>query len=66
MKWLRMIPSDEARQSRRGIKKYFEFQGESIDLSDLSDEEDQESDDDDEEEHEDFMEEEGLDIVEIE
>ena len=66
MKWLRMIPSDEARQSRRGIKKYFEFQGEPIGLSDLSDEEDQESDDDDEEENEDFMEEEGLDIVEIE
>jgi hypothetical protein len=64
MQWLRMIPSEEARQSRKGIKKYFEFQGEPIDLSDLSDHEDQASDDDDEdeEEHEDFMEEEGLEI----
>ena len=67
MKWLRMIPSEEARQSRRGIKKYFEFLGEPIDLSDVSDNEDEESEDDDEEEeHGDFMEEEGLDIVEIE
>ena len=64
MQWLRMIPSDEARLSRRGIKKYFESLGEPIDLSDLSDHEDQGSEDDeDEEEHGDFMEEEGLDIV---
>ena len=67
MQWLRMIPSEEARRTRRGIKKYFEFQGEPIELSDLSDREDQESEDDDEEDdHGDFMEEEGLDIVEIE
>jgi len=66
-----MIPSEEARQSRRGVKKYFEFQGESIDLSDLSDPDDDESededDDDEDEEHGDFMEEEEgrLDIVQI-
>ena len=73
MLWLRMIPSDEARQSRRGVKKYFEFQGEPIDFSVLSDHDDHESEDDDddddeeEEEHGDFMEEEEgrLDMVQI-
>jgi hypothetical protein len=59
-----MIPSEEARQTRRGVRKYFEFQGEPIELSDSS-----ENNDDDElgEEMEgDYMEaeeEEGLDIV---
>ena len=47
MQWLRMIPSEEARQSRRGIKRYFELQGESIELSDGSETGDLDDDDDD-------------------
>ena len=59
-----MIPSDEARQTRRGVQKYFEFQGEPIEISSSSDHEDGEEDDD-EEDAQDFMEEEeeGLEMV---
>lgn len=69
MHWLRMIPSEEARRTRRGVRRYFEFQGEPIELSDASDEpeDDELEEDDEEEDHEDFMEEVGVnDIIEIE
>lgn len=68
MQWLRMIPSEEARQTRRGVRRYFEFQGEPIELSDSSenDEDDELGEEEEEEEMEgDYMEaeEDGLDIV---
>jgi uncharacterized protein YcsI (UPF0317 family) len=39
MQWLRMIPSDEARKTHRGIRRYFEIQGEPIVLSQSSENE---------------------------
>jgi hypothetical protein len=61
MQWLRMIPSEEARRTQRGIRRYFELQGESIELSDRSDDEDDELEEDDEEEEdeEEYMDEKG-------
>ena len=57
MQWLRMIPSEEARQTKRGVKRYFELQGVPIELPD--DENEQERDDDggesEEEEEDDDM-----------
>lgn len=61
-----MIPSEEARQTRKGIKKYFEFQGERIEFSDLSDDNEGDEDGDDEEEPEFMEDDEGLDIDGIE
>lgn len=72
MQWLRMIPSEEARRTRRGIRRYFELQGEPIELSDVSDDEDDELEEDDEEEdQEEYMDEVGrrggvIDIRELE
>jgi hypothetical protein len=61
MQWLRMIPSEEARQTRRGVRRYFELQGEPIDLSDGPE---NGGDELEHEEEDDLMEdEEGLDIV---
>jgi len=57
-----MIPSEEARRTRRGIRRYFELQGEPIELSDVSDEEEEEEEegDDEEEDQEEYMDEVGL------
>lgn len=45
MQWLRMIPSEEARQTTRGVKRYFELQGVLIELpDDGNDEEGDEND----------------------
>jgi uncharacterized protein YcsI (UPF0317 family) len=66
MKWLRMIPSEEARQSKRGTRRYFEIHGEPIDISSSSGDEDDDLDDDDEGGAGEFMEaedEEGVDIL---
>lgn len=62
-----MIPSDEARQTRRGVRRYFYVQGEPIELSGASDEDTEGLDDGDDQE-EDYMEEdvEGLDMVQDE
>jgi hypothetical protein len=67
MRWLRMIPSEEARQTRRGVRRYFYVQGEPIELSGSSDNDTEGLDDEDEQEEE-YMEEdvEGLDMVEDE
>ena len=67
MRWLRMIPSEEARQTRRGVRRYFYVQGEPIELSGSSDNDTEGLDDEDEHEEE-YMEEdvEGLDMVEDE
>ena len=66
MRWLRMIPSEEARQTRRGVRRYFYVQGEPIELSGSSDNDTEGLDD--EEQEEEYMEEdvEGLDMVEDE
>ena len=50
MQWLRMLPSVEARQMKRGVRRYFELQGAPIDLPDDGNEEEDEEDDDLEEE----------------
>jgi hypothetical protein len=62
-----MIPSEEARQTRRGVRRYFYVQGEPIELSGSSDNDTEGLDDEDEQEEE-YMEEdvEGLDMVEDE
>ena len=64
MRWLRMIPSEEARQTVRGVRRYFYVQGEPIELSGSS-EEDTEGPEDDDHDGE-YMEEdiEGLDMAE--
>ena len=58
-----MIPSEEARQSRRAVRKYFELQGEPIDLFSSGDERNDLEDED--EGVGEFMEEEeeGVDIL---
>jgi len=61
MQWLRMIPSEEARQSRRGIRRYFELQGESIEVSEGP----ENGDIDDEDDDDDPMAEDGDDGLEI-
>jgi hypothetical protein len=55
MQWLRMIPSEEARQTKRGVRRYFELQGAPIELPDDGNEgeEDEEDLEEDEEEEED-------------
>jgi len=45
MQWLRMIPSEEARQTKRGVKRYFELQGVPIELPDDENEEQRDYDD---------------------
>jgi len=35
-----MIPSEEARKTHRGVRRYFEIQGEPIDVSESSENED--------------------------
>lgn len=67
MQWLRMIPSEEARQTKRGVQRYFKLMGESMDISDWSeDDEDEEEDsleDEDDDDDDVMQEEEGPDIV---
>jgi len=66
MQWLRMIPSEEARQTKRGVRRYFELMGEPIEISDSSGEEENEHEEEEEELEEDgdlMEEEDGLDIV---
>jgi hypothetical protein len=58
MQWLRMIPSEEARKTHRGVLTYFDSVGQPIELSESSeDDEDDgdgdESEDEDEDEDED-------------
>ena len=67
MRWLRMIPSEEAGQTRRGVRRYFYVQGEPIELSGSS-EGDTEGLEDDDDREGDYMEEdvEGLDMAEDE
>jgi len=62
-----MIPSEEARQTRRGVRRYFYVQGEPIELSGSSDNDTEGLDDDDDQEGE-YMEEdvEGLNMIEDE
>jgi uncharacterized protein YcsI (UPF0317 family) len=53
MQWLRMIPSEDARKTHRGIRRYFQLQGEPIDISQSSENEDigiEDPEDEDEEE----------------
>jgi hypothetical protein len=66
MRWLRMIPSEEARQTRRGVRRYFYVQGEPIELSGSSDNNTEGLDDEDEQEEEYMEDVEGLDMVEDE
>lgn len=40
MPWLRMIPSEEARKTHRGVRRYFQSLGEPIELSETSGNED--------------------------
>jgi hypothetical protein len=62
-----MIPSEEARRTRRGVRRYFELHGEPIELSDVSEPEDDDGlDDDEDNQDEDYMEGGGDDIIEIE
>jgi casein kinase II subunit beta len=49
MQWLRMIPSEEARQTRRGVRRYFELMGEPIEISDSAENSDEDAGLDEEE-----------------
>jgi hypothetical protein len=70
MQWLRLIPSEEARQTRRGVRRYFELMGEPIEISDSpenSEEEDEDLDEDGEDEDRlNYMEQEGFEMGEEE
>jgi hypothetical protein len=58
-----MIPSEDARKTHRGVRRYFEIQGETIELPDTPTEEEDEDDDEEEEPDYELMEE-GLEIAE--
>ena len=62
MAWLRMIPSEDARNSHRGVRRYFEMQGETIELPDTPDVEDHDDEEEEEEEPDETFMEEGLEI----
>jgi hypothetical protein len=57
MTWLRMIPSEDARKTHRGVRRYFEIQGETIELPDTPTEEEDEDDEEEEEPDYELMEE---------
>ena len=66
MQWLRMIPSEEARKTHRGVLTYFDSVGQPIELTESSEDDDDDDGDESEDEDEDEDERmgEGVDIGE--
>jgi hypothetical protein len=66
MQWLRMIPSEEARKTHRGVLTYFDSVGQPIELTGSSEDDDEEGDEseDEDEDEDERMGDDGVDIGE--